>query len=103
MREFIKMFSGLVKGTLSGFDRIVFKGLVLPLMSSNEVMSFCRSRDILNKDYKKWMLAQTAGLIEHAEKYARNTCGHGIEHISSWRVRKEELAQKRQKMESINK
>jgi len=44
MKEFIKRFSDLVKGTLSGFDRIVFKGLVLPLMSSSEVMSFCRSR-----------------------------------------------------------
>jgi len=27
MKEFIKRFSGLVKETLSGFDRIVFKGL----------------------------------------------------------------------------
>jgi hypothetical protein len=31
MKEFIKKFSGLVKGTLSGFDRIVFKGLALSL------------------------------------------------------------------------
>ena len=34
MKEFIKRFSGLVKETLSGFNRIVIKGLVLPLMSS---------------------------------------------------------------------
>ena len=53
-----KRFSGLVKGTISGFDRIV------PLMSASEVMSFCRARSILNKDYKQWMMAQTAGLIE---------------------------------------
>ncbi len=64
MKEFIKRFSGLVKGTISGFDRIVFKGLVLPLMSSCEVMFFCRSRSILNKDYKQWMMTQTAGIIE---------------------------------------
>lgn len=101
MKEFIKRFSGLVKGTISGFDRIVFKGLVLPLMSSSEVMSFCRSRSILNKDYKKWMLTQTAGLIENAEQYFRETCGRGIEHISSWRMRKEELVYKRQKSELI--
>ncbi|MCK5516488.1 MAG: hypothetical protein KAI39_06400 [Desulfobulbaceae bacterium] len=101
MKEFIKRFSDLVKGTISGFDRIVFKGLVLPLMSSSEVMSFCRSRRILNKDYKKWMLTQTAGLIENAEQYSRETCGRGIEHISSWRIRKEELAHKRQKSEHI--
>ena len=40
MKEFIKRFAGLAEGTLCGFDRIVFKGLVLPLMSSNEMMSF---------------------------------------------------------------
>ena len=53
MKLFIDKFSNLVKGTISGFDRILFKGLVLPLMSTSEVMTFCRSRGILNKDYKK--------------------------------------------------
>ena len=76
MKEFIKRFSDLVKGTISGFDRIVFKGLVLPLMSSVEVMSFCRSRNILNKDYKQWMMTQTAGVIENAEQYAKDVCGY---------------------------
>lgn len=103
MKEFIKRFSDLVKGTISGFDRIVFKGLVLPLMSSVEVMSFCRSRNILNKDYKQWMMTQTAGVIENAEQYAKDVCGRGVEHISSWRIRKEELAHKRQKSEHIEK
>ncbi len=103
MKEFIKRFSSLVKGTISGFDRIVFKGLVLPLMSPTAVMSFCRSRGVLNKDYKKWMMTQTAGLIESAEQYARDTCGRGVEYISSWRVRKEVLAHERQKAENIEK
>jgi len=40
MKSFIDRFSGLVKGTISGFNRIVFKGLVLPLMSATEVMNF---------------------------------------------------------------
>jgi hypothetical protein len=44
MKLFIDKFSNLVKGTISGFDRIVFKGLVLPLMSANQVMTFCSSR-----------------------------------------------------------
>jgi hypothetical protein len=29
MKKLIDRFSGLVKSTLSGFDRIVFKGLLL--------------------------------------------------------------------------
>jgi uncharacterized protein len=52
MKLFIDRFSNLVKGTISGFDRIVFKGLLLPLMSASEVMTFCRYKGILNKDYK---------------------------------------------------
>ena len=59
MKSFIDRFSNLVKGTISGFDRIVFKGLVLPLMSTSQVMTFCRSRGILNKNYKAWIMDQT--------------------------------------------
>ncbi|RLC02565.1 MAG: hypothetical protein DRH34_07160 [Deltaproteobacteria bacterium] len=53
MKLFIDKFSNLVKGTISGFDRIVFKGLVLPLMSASEVMTFCRYKGILSKNYYK--------------------------------------------------
>lgn len=35
MKKFITRFSDLIKGRVSGFDRIVFKGLILPLMSSS--------------------------------------------------------------------
>ena len=41
MKAFVDRFSCLVKGTVSGFDRIVFKGFILPLMSAAEVMGFC--------------------------------------------------------------
>jgi len=45
MKSFIERFSNLLKGTISGFDPIVFKGLILPLMSASEVMTFCRARE----------------------------------------------------------
>jgi len=32
MKRIIERFSDLVKGSISGFDRIVFKGLILPLI-----------------------------------------------------------------------
>ncbi|RWX50505.1 hypothetical protein VU01_13082 [Candidatus Electrothrix marina] len=46
MKAFIDRFSDSVKGVLSGFDRIVFKGLILPLMSASEVMSFPGSKAV---------------------------------------------------------
>lgn len=101
MKAFINRFSGLVKGTISGFDRIVFKGFILPLMAATEVMNFCGSRGILNKNYKQWMMKQTAGLIETADQYAKDNCGQGIIHIPTWRIRKETLAHERQQAEQI--
>jgi len=48
MKLFIDKFSNLVKGTISGFDRIVFKGLVLPLMSTSEVQCIVLKLDSLS-------------------------------------------------------
>ncbi len=102
MEKFIDRFSGLVKGVLTGFDRIVFKGLILPLMSASQVMHFCRTRHVLNKDYKNWMMAQTKNIVATAEQYAIDNCGQPIIHIPTWRIRKEELAHQRQRKEQIS-
>ena len=101
MKKLIERFSSLVKGTLSGFDRIVFKGLILSLMSAKEVMKFCTSKGVLNKNYKQWMIEQSENLVQAANTYAIENCGHGIIPISTWRIRKEELAHEHQKKEQI--
>lgn len=101
MKAFIDRFSDSVKGVLTGFDRIVFKGWILPLMSGSEVMNFLRSRGILNKEYKNWMVARTKDIISTADQYARDNSGRPVSHISTWRIRKEELAHERQRQEQI--
>jgi hypothetical protein len=68
MKKLIERFSGLVKGTIIGFDRIVFKGFILPLMSAEGAMKFCGYNNILNKDYEKWMMEQSKCLIEAANQ-----------------------------------
>ena len=101
MNKLVERFSKIVKGTLSGFDRIVFKGIILPLMSSKEVMKFCARKGILNKNYKDWMMKQSLEIVKAADSYSKENCGHGITPISSWRIRKEELAHDRQRQEKI--
>ena len=64
-------------------------------------MDFCRTRGILNKDYKAWMMKNTAAIIEFTDQYAKSQCGQGIIPISTWRIRKEELAHDRQQNEGI--
>jgi hypothetical protein len=78
MGKLIERFSSLVKGSITGFDRIVFKGIIFPLMAAEGAMNFCRTNAILNKDYKKWMMRQTACIIETVDQYAEDKCGQGI-------------------------
>ena len=81
MNKLIKRFSDIVKGSITGFDRIVFKGFILPLMAARGVMSSCWSNGILNKNYKKWMMEQTAYILKNIDQYAKDNCGQGIIHI----------------------
>lgn len=96
MNMFVAKFRDIVKGIITGFDRIVFKGSILPLMYAKGAMSFCRTHGIRNKDFKAWAMDQTGQVVASAESYAREHCGHGIIPILSSKIRKEELAHKRQ-------
>ena len=53
---------------LTGFDRIVFKGTILPLAHEEGAMSFLRWRGVLNRDYKKWMQTQTDALVTAVDR-----------------------------------
>ena len=43
MKELVARFGRAVKGVLTGFDRIVFKGTILPLAHVDGAMSFLGS------------------------------------------------------------
>jgi hypothetical protein len=102
MNTFVARFGDIVKGILTGFDRIVFKGSMLPLMYAKGAMGFCRSHGIRNKDFKSWAMAQTAEVVQAAQWYAQEHRGQGIEPIASSKIRKEELAHARQKERGIS-
>lgn len=89
MNPLIERFSNVIKGCITGFDRIVFKGLILPLAYAKGAMSFCRSNKILNKNYKKWMLKQTELLIEVADQYAKTNWRCDFSLTSANQIRQE--------------
>jgi hypothetical protein len=102
MTTLLQRFSAVVKGVISGFDRIVFKGSVLPLMHNDGAASFMRSKKVLNKDYSNWVIKQTQSIVEPAEKLAQAMNGQRITPISSSKLRKETLARERQKQQNID-
>ena len=96
MKKFISKFQGRIKAILSGFDRIVFKGTILPLVRAESAMDFFRSRGVLNKDFKPWVMAQSQKIVSAAERYAESHGAGRIEPIRNGQVRKEELARRRE-------
>ncbi len=101
MREIIKRFGQVVKGVLTGFDRIVFKGMVMPLAYAAGAMKFCGRRGILNKDFKSWMVEHSEALDAGIDAYARRETGQGICRLSTWKHDKEELARNEQQRTGI--
>jgi len=102
MRELVARFGKSVKAVLTGFDRIVFKGTILPLAHEDGAMSFLRWRGVLNRDYKKWMQTQTDALVAAADRAVREQTGKPLAPLSTWRHDKEQLARKRQEQTGID-
>ncbi len=71
-------------------------------MSASEVMTFCRYKGTLNKNYKEWIIKQTKIIIDNADQYAKINCGYPVIHIPTWRIRKEKLAHEQQQKEQIS-
>jgi len=97
MDTLLHRFGSIIKGTIEGFDRLVFKGSLKPLAYAKGMEMFLRTQSILNKDFKTWAMKQSAVIIETAEKYANENSGNGTIYIKSINTRKEELAHARQK------
>jgi len=79
----------------------VFKGCLRHLAYAEGAARFLAGRGVLNKDYKAWMLAQSAALVAACERLAREQTGTGIAHIPSLRERKEELAHARMREKGV--
>jgi hypothetical protein len=94
-------FSTIIKGSIEGFDRLVFKGTLKPIAYALGMQAFLATRKILNKDYKEWVTNQSTLIIKTAEEYSQKQCGRGIIYIPSINTRKEELAHNLQKESSI--
>jgi len=97
MDTLLNKFSSDVNGTIVGFDRLVFKGMIKPIMYSRGMESFLQRNGVLNKDFKDYAMKQSQLIIDSAEQYAKSVNEDGIAYINSPNIRKEALAHERQK------
>jgi len=96
MKQLIKALGDSIVGVSSGFDRLVFQGMIRPVMYPKGAMSFFQRRGIMFKDAKEWVTEHTRRLISAVDEWSKRECGEPIGYLPSTRIRKETVARRRQ-------
>ena len=61
MKNFEQIYTHSIKGAISGWDRIRFRGTIRWLANTSGMNSYLGSRHILLKDFGKWAESVTKG------------------------------------------
>ena len=71
MQRFIARYRSLVTGVLSGFDRLVFRGTLLPLVRDGGMFFFLERAGVRLLDFKDYVLRTSERVKQAAYTEAR--------------------------------
>ena len=91
MNQFIQKYDEQVTGTLSGWDRVVFRGTLRMLCFVDGMMGYLSRVGVLLKDFGEHAQAMTGRLIE-ASLVAAEEARRPVEYLQSPKTRKDEYA-----------
>jgi hypothetical protein len=91
MQRFLQRFALLVAGTLSGFDRLVFKGKLCPLYSPEGMNCLLRANHVAHKEFKQYAKEVTAHVLETSGVSEAKARGR-YRYLNSSKIDKEEVA-----------
>lgn len=91
MHEFIQKYREKATAVLSGFDRIVFRGLLRSLAFLDGMKRHLSQKDVPRRDFAKHVEQTTKSLIEASLSEARQT-ERPIVYLPSSKTRKEQVA-----------
>jgi len=99
MDEFIRKHAEVIRGVLSCFDRMLFRGY-LPIMSGYAMATFLQARGVHRWGLKAFLLTQVARLKKHAMDTAA-AAGRPYQYLGE-RTRKEDLAREMAERDRID-
>ena len=102
MKLFLNKFSASIKGKLSGFDRIVIKGIFKNLNYTDGMFSFLLREHILLKDFSDYVKNKSMEFKNKSYAYVEKPERPNI-YLSSSGIRKKEFAQEIVKKDNIEK
>ena len=91
MKKFLSRFGSFVTGVLSGFDRLVFRGSLLPLMRRGGLEAFLRANKRQSVEFGEYAKAITEQVKQAATAEARKY-DRPVEYLESAKISKEDLA-----------
>jgi hypothetical protein len=91
VEEFLSRHADAVTGTLSGFDRLVFRGTLRMLAHRSGMMGYLWAMQVLLKDFASHAQALTRQLREASEELARRSV-RPIRYLASSATSKEDIA-----------
>lgn len=91
MQQFLTRHQSVVKGVLSGLDRVRFRGTIRWLATLQGMGSFLGTIRVLMKQFRSWAMEITAQLKQGAEQVAEHA-GRPVIYVASSTRRKESIA-----------
>jgi len=91
METFLEKHSGALLGSLSGIDRIVFRGLFRQLSYVDGFSGFLGGHGVLRKNFKGFVDRVSDQLVTHAKAMAKSQCRE-YRYLESSRLSKEDIA-----------
>jgi len=91
MEKFLARHKKHIRGVLSGFDRVLFRGTLRSISHVEGMSMFLSCRHVLLKDFGAFVEKQSTHLKEHAKAFALRH-GRPYQYIQSSSVSKEQAA-----------
>jgi hypothetical protein len=89
VQSFLQRHASEIKGVLTGFDRIRFRGSLRQLSYHEGLMKFLSAMSVLLKDFREWAQSLTEDLRSATQKLAQDA-GRPIVYLQSSQTRKED-------------
>jgi hypothetical protein len=93
LNAFLSRFGHLITGVLSGFDRLVFRGHLMPLMRDRGMYHFLCSAGIRLLDYKPYV-HEVTGQLKSASLAEAQKLSRPVQYLQSAGTDKEDLARR---------
>jgi hypothetical protein len=91
MKRFLERHRDRITGTLSGFDRMLFRGTLRSITYVKGLEIFLYSQHVRMKDFSQYVVSLSERLVEHAKQLA-SKAGRPYVYLPSSKDSKEELA-----------